>query len=158
MSVAIRKAQRDDVVHIVAMLADDELGAKREDYRTPLPQAYYDAFESIDRDPNQELVVATLNDEVIGTLQLTRIPYLTYIGGWRALVEAVRIRSDQRGTGLGAKMLEWAIERARETNCHLIQLTSDKARSQAISFYEKHGFQATHEGMKLWLKGGRKGS
>ena len=145
-----RKATRSDVSTIVSMLANDELGQLREDFRTPLPDAYYQAFEKIAADQNQELmVVENQQKEVIGTLQLSFIPYLTYQGGTRAQIEAVRIRNDQRGTGIGTRLFEWAIARARERGAHVLQLTSDKKRPEALHFYEKLGFVASHEGMKL---------
>ena len=86
------------------LLADDPLGAKRERFEIPLPGSYLRAFEAIDADPNNELVVACLGTEVVGVLQLTFIPYLTYQGGWRALIEAVRVDSRQRSRGLGKTM------------------------------------------------------
>ena len=154
MSLTFRRATRDDVTEIVRMLADDPLGAKREAYAAPLPDSYYGAFAAIDRDPNNELVVAVLDDRVVGVLQLTFIPYLTYRGGWRALIEGVRVDSAQRSSGTGRKLFEWAIERARSRGCHVVQLTSDKQRPDAIRFYEGLGFRASHEGMKLHLSGG----
>lgn len=145
-----REAVAADISAIVEMLADDELGSKREQFQVPLPQSYIRAFENIDCDPHQELIVVE-NDkgEVIGTLQLSFIQYLTYQGGIRAQIEAVRIRKDQRGSGMGQKMFEWAITRARERNAHVLQLTSDKKRPDAIRFYEALGFKSTHEGMKM---------
>lgn len=148
-ALKFRPATSSDLTTLVGMLADDALGAKREDFRDPLPDSYKTAFEAIDSDPNNELVVATLDENVIGMLQLTFIPYLTYQGGWRCLVEGVRISSTQRGKGFGKQVFQWAIERARERNCHLVQLTTDKSRPDAIRFYETLGFKATHEGMKL---------
>lgn len=146
----IRKATKDDVQQIVAMLADDELGSKREDYRLPLPSSYNNAFQNIDMDPNQELmVVENKQGEVIGTMQLSFIQYLTYQGGIRAQIEAVRIRKDARGSGLGTQMFEWAISRAKEKGAHVLQLTTDKKRPDALRFYENLGFTASHEGMKM---------
>jgi len=139
------------------MLADDPLGAKRERFEIPLPSSYYDAFEAIDRDPNHELVVATLgldesgDGEIVGVLQISFLPYLTYQGGWRALVEGVRVSSAHRSRGIGRRLFEWAIERARERGCHVVQLTTDKARPDARRFYESLCFVASHEGMKLHL-------
>ena len=145
-----RKATKDDVPRIVEMIADDELGKTRENFQDPLPQSYLLAFEKISADPNQELVVVEdEHAEVIGTLQLSFIQYLTYQGGIRAQIEAVRIRKDKRGLGLGKTMFEWAIERAKERKAHLLQLTTDKKRPKAIKFYEALGFKATHEGMKM---------
>jgi len=150
MIINFRKAQKADVIHIVAMLANDKLGKLREDYRDPLPDTYYQAFEAIDSDPNQELmVVENAEQEVIGTLQLSFIPYLTYQGGVRAQIEAVRIREDSRGGGIGELLFRWAIDRAREKGAHVLQLTTDKKRPDAKRFYEKLGFKASHEGMKL---------
>jgi GNAT superfamily N-acetyltransferase len=148
--MTFRKAEKNDVATIVAMLADDELGKQREDFRTPLPEKYLEAFERISADPNQELMVLENEaGEVIGTLQLSFIPYLTYQGGVRAQIEAVRIRKDQRGRGIGKLMFEWAIDRARERKAHLLQLTTDKQRPEALKFYESLGFKASHEGLKL---------
>ena len=147
----LRRATAQDLPAIVRLLADDPLGAKREHYRLPLPASYLAAFAAIDRDPNQELCVACLDESVVGVLQLTFIPYLTYRGGWRALIEGVRVDAANRSSGLGKAMVEHAIRRARERRCHLVQLTTDKTRPEAKRFYEALGFVATHEGMKLHL-------
>lgn len=151
--VRFRRAARDDLPAIVRLLADDPLGAQRETYATPLPPAYHAAFDAIERDPNNELVVATdATGRVIGVLQLTFIPYLTYRGGWRALIEGVRVACELRSAGIGRQLFEWAIVRARQRGCRLVQLTTDKARPDAIRFYESLGFVASHEGMKLHLQ------
>ena len=115
----------------------------------PLPDAYWRAFDAIDADPNNELVVAVQGGDLVGMLQLTFIPSLTYQGGWRALIEGVRVAGAQRSSGIGRRLVTWAVERARERGCRLVQLTSDKARPDAIRFYESLGFVASHEGMKL---------
>ncbi|WP_310136558.1 GNAT family N-acetyltransferase [Paenibacillus amylolyticus] len=133
------------------MLADDELGKIRERYETPLPDSYVKAFEAIDSDPNNELIVACLGEEIVGVLQITFTPYITHQGGWRATVEGVRTVSSERGKGLGSKLILRAVERAKARNCHLIQLTTDKKREDALRFYERLGFVATHEGMKMKL-------
>ncbi len=147
-----RKAIQRDIPFIVQMLADDELGKLRENYQDPLPDRYYEAFANIQNDPNQELmVIENEAGKLIGTLQLSFIQYLTYQGGIRAQVEAVRIRSDQRGQGIGEAVFTWAIQRAKERGAHVLQLTTDKQRPDAIRFYEKPGFKASHEGMKLHL-------
>ncbi|MCM4152422.1 N-acetyltransferase [Arenibacter sp. N53] len=147
-----RKATKNDVLEIVKMIADDDLGKTRENFNIPLPNEYYKAFENIDCDDNQELIVVENEaGEVIGTLQLSFIQYLTYRGGVRGQIEGVRIRMDQRGSGLGTKMFEWAIKRAKERNAHLLQLTTDKKRPKAIAFYTKLGFKNSHEGMKMHL-------
>lgn len=150
MHLIFRKAAREDVPAIVRMLAQDKLGKLRENYREPLPETYYQAFYRIDRDENQELtVIENDKEEVIGTLQLSFIPYLTYQGGIRAQIEAVRIREDRRGKGIGEQLFRWAIARAKARGAHLLQLTTDKQRPEAVRFYEKLGFRASHEGMKL---------
>ena len=134
------------------MLCDDELARVRESPGTPLPPSYYDAFDAIARDDNQELIVAESDQgEIVGTLQLSFLQYLTYRGGLRAQIEAVRVRSDLRGKGVGEQMLRWAIARAAERGAHMVQLTTDKQRSNTQRFYERLGFVATHEGMKLHL-------
>ncbi len=152
LALIFRRATRSDVPDIVRLLADDTLGAMRESYRLPLPGSYYRAFDAISGDQNNELVVACLAEHVVGVLQLTFIPYLTYRGSWRALIEGVRVDASIRSRGIGRKLFEWAIERARERGCHLVQLTSDKARADAIRFYESLGFVASHEGLKLHLQ------
>ncbi|MBK5210086.1 MAG: GNAT family N-acetyltransferase [Flavobacteriaceae bacterium] len=149
-----RKATKEDVLSIIKMLANDELGKLREKYQEPLPETYYAAFEIINSDQNQELIVVeNENDpEIAGSFQLTFIPYLSYQGRLRAQIENVVVREYFRGKGIGQKMFEWAIERAKERNAHLLQLTSDKQRPRAIKFYEDLGFIASHEGMKLHFK------
>ena len=145
-----REATKNDLLQIVEMIADDELGKTRENYQIPLPVEYLNAFEKINSDENQELIVVENEDlEIIGTLQLSFIQYLTYLGGIRAQIEAVRIRNDNRGLGIGKIMCEWAINRAKERKAHLLQLTTDKKRPKAIKFYEKLGFKQSHEGMKM---------
>lgn len=145
-----RKATEKDVSKIVEMISDDELGKKRENFQNPIPKEYLEAFKNIIRDNNQELIVVeNENGEIIGTLQLSYIQYLTYQGGIRAQIEAVRIQKDKRGLGIGKIMFQWAIKRAKERNAHLLQLTTDKKRLKAIKFYEDLGFKATHQGMKI---------
>jgi GNAT superfamily N-acetyltransferase len=146
-----RRAARADLPEVVRLLADDVLGSRREEYASPLPGSYYQAFEAIARDPNNELVVAELDSRIVGVLQLTYIPYVTYRGSWRALIEGVRIDASLRSSGIGRSFLTWAIERAREKGCHMVQLTSDKERPDAIRFYESLGFTPSHEGLKLHL-------
>ncbi|MFE7440658.1 GNAT family N-acetyltransferase [Streptomyces chartreusis] len=145
----IRPAATDDIPAIVGMLADDPLGARREspDDLTP----YLAAFERLTSDPNQHLVVAVREGRVIGTLQLTVIPGLSRRGATRSIIEAVRIHADERGSGLGTRLIEWAIDESRLQNCQLVQLTSDKSRTDAHRFYERLGFAASHAGFKLEL-------
>jgi len=154
-ALLFRRATRDDLPAIVAMLADDPLGALREANTSPLPRCYHDAFDAIDRDPNIELVVAQARGSgIVGVLQLSFIPNLSHRGGWRALIEGVRVAAESRSGGVGRQMLLWAVERARQRGCLMVQLTSDKTRTDAIRFYEGLGFVASHEGMKLHLPHG----
>ena len=144
-----RPATVDDLPAVVAMLADDVLGAARESPDDLAP--YRAAFVALDSDPHQHLVVATRDDDVVGTLQLTIIPGLSRRGMLRAQIEGVRVHADERGTGLGAELFRWAISEARRCGAHLVQLTSDTQRPDAHRFYEKLGFSATHVGFKLEL-------
>ena len=149
--LAFRPAEQDDLPDIVRLLVDDPLGATREVYSDPPDPAYLSAFRDIDGDQNNELVVAVLEGRVVGVLQLTYIPYLTYRGSWRAQIEGIRVASGLRQRGIGSAMLRWAIERSREHGCVLVQLTTDKTRPGALPFYEQLGFVASHHGMKLKL-------
>ena len=152
LMLTFRPAQVDDLPLLVQMLADDPLGKQREDFRIPLPQSYSTAFQQIDQDPNQELMVfLDAEANIAGMFQLSFLPYLTYRGGTRAQMEGVRIRKDLRGQGLGTQVFNWAIQRAKERGAHVLQLTTDKKRPDALRFYEKLGFVASHEGMKLHL-------
>jgi ribosomal protein S18 acetylase RimI-like enzyme len=147
----IRAATRADLPAIVRMLADDPLGATRERAVDPLPREYLDAFDAIQTHIGNHLLVAELDGKVVGCLQLTYIPGLSRMGLMRAQIESVRIDSSMRGRKLGELMITDAIERARQRGCGVVQLTTDKARADAHRFYERLGFKATHEGMKLSL-------
>lgn len=149
--MVMRRATLQDVAAIIAMLADDKLGQQREDAGQPLNQAYVKAFAAIAADPNQFLAVAERDGRVIGCLQLSFIPGLSHKGMWRGQIESVRVVSDARGSGLGRKMFEWAIEQCRARGCGAVQLTTDKSRHDAMRFYQSLGFVASHEGMKLKL-------
>ena len=134
------------------MLADDFLGQQREDVSEPINESYVKAFREIDSDPNNELIVAEIDGNVIGTLQLTFTPSLSYRGSKRCTVESVRIDSSLRGKGIGREMMLWAIEHAKEKGCISMQLTSHSERIDAHRFYEQLGFSKSHVGMKLLLK------
>jgi GNAT superfamily N-acetyltransferase len=151
MNLDFREAIQSDIADLVGLLADDVLGAGREDVSAPLNQRYLDAFHSIEQDSNNELTVVESNGDLVGMLQLTFIPYLTHTGSWRCLIEGVRIAQSHRGKGLGSQFINWAINRARERQCSIVQLTSDKQRPDALRFYQSLGFEATHEGFKLKL-------
>ena len=154
MKVTFRRARREDVPTIVAMLADDDLGATREQVgEESIPDAYWRAFDAIDADAEHQLLVVGEDDDgqLVATMHLTFIPSLTYVGGERAQIEAVRVASSTRGSGVGGQMMAWAIDRARERGCRLMQLSTNKSRPDAHRFYEALGFERSHEGMKLLL-------
>ncbi|QXE35844.1 GNAT family N-acetyltransferase [Streptomyces sp. GMY02] len=145
----IRRAAPDDIPAIVAMLADDPLGAQREspDDLTP----YTAAYQRLASDPNQHLMVAVRDGRVVGTLQLTIVPGLSRRGALRSVIEGVRVHRDERGSGLGTQFIEWAVDESRRQGCQLVQLTSDASRTDAHRFYERLGFTASHLGFKLQL-------
>jgi ribosomal protein S18 acetylase RimI-like enzyme len=149
--LTFRRASAADLEDIVALLADDELGRKREDPDPPLNPRYIDAFAAIDADRNQFLAVVEEGGQIVGCLQLSFIPGLSRLGLWRGQIESVRIASTRRGGGLGKRMFEWAIEECRKRGCEIVQLTTDKSRTDARRFYEGLGFVASHEGMKRAL-------
>lgn len=149
--LTIRCATRADVPAIVHLLADDPLGQQRERDIEPLPESYYAAFAAIDADPRHELVVVEHGGAVIGTLQLTFLPSLSFQGGTRAQIESVRVDRAYRGQGIGQHLFVWAIERAREQGCRLVQLTTNASRADAQRFYTRLGFTASHVGMKIDL-------
>ncbi|MFO1301563.1 MAG: GNAT family N-acetyltransferase [Burkholderiaceae bacterium] len=145
----LRRATREDLPAIVALLADDVLGAQRERPGLPLASGYAQAFDAIERDPNCELLVACRDRRVVGTMQLDCTPGLSRQGAWRATIEAVRVASPERSKGTGRAMIEWAIERAHARGCRIVQLSTDRSRVDAHRFYERLGFVASHLGMKL---------
>jgi ribosomal protein S18 acetylase RimI-like enzyme len=147
--VVVRRAREDDLAAIVRLLADDRLGATREDEADLT--AYRSGLAAIDADPNQLLVVLDDDGEVVGTLQLTFIPGISHRGAWRAQVEGVRVASDRRGSGLGSRLMEWVAQESRRRGCRVVQLTTNKSRTGAHRFYERLGFVASHEGYKLDL-------
>ena len=153
MPVVLRPARREDIPALVELLAADQLGATRDGVRDQADlDAYERAFQAIDADPAHILIVADREGEVVGTMQLSFLPGLARRGALRAQIEAVRVAASTRGTGLGAAMMQWAIDEARRRDCALVQLTSDKARADAHRFYQRLGFVASHEGMKLKLR------
>ena len=145
----IRPATRADLPAIVRLLSDDGIGKSREE--NPDDPAYADAFAAIERDPNNTIYVIDLAGEVAACAQLTLIPGLSRHGATRGLIEAVRVSSAHRGEGLGRWFFEELIAKARQAGCNLVQLTSDKRRTDAHRFYEGLGFVATHEGYKREL-------
>ncbi|MFZ5443086.1 MAG: GNAT family N-acetyltransferase [Myxococcota bacterium] len=144
-----RAATRSDLPALISLLADDTLGTKRE--AASDDPRYLAAWDAVSADPHQHLLVAELEGEVVGMLQLTRTPGLSRAGAWRATLESVRIRADLRGRGYGGQLIAYAIEVAREHGCRLVQLTSDVRRTEAHRFYGRLGFKASHTGFKLEL-------
>jgi GNAT superfamily N-acetyltransferase len=149
--IAFRHATPEDLPVIVAMLADDMLGEAREAPALPLDSRYQAAFAAIAANPNQYLMVAEHDGEVIATLQLTFLPGLSKMGAWRGMIEAVRVRADRRGLGLGSRLIAWAVETCRAKGCTVVQLSADRRRADARRFYERLGFEPTHIGYRLEL-------
>jgi len=148
-SIMIRRARRDDVAAIVAMLADDRLGSARERLDDPLPPSYFAAFEALDRDPNIQLVVAEEGGRVVGCLQLCILPGLSSQGASRGLLEDVRVASDRRSRGIGEQLVQWAVAQSRAKGCKLVELLTHQTRVDAQRFYERLGFQRSHVGMTI---------
>ena len=148
-SISIRRAARDDVAAIVAMLADDRLGSERERLENPLPASYIKAFEVLDRDPNIQLVVAEEGGRVVGCLQLCVLPGLSSQGASRGLIEDVRVASDSRSRGIGEQLVGWAVAQSRAKGCKLVELLTHHTRVDAQRFYERFGFQRSHVGMTI---------
>ncbi|WP_061300008.1 GNAT family N-acetyltransferase [Herbidospora cretacea] len=147
-SAIFRVATRADVPRIVDLLADDAISRSR-GHVSPVGEGHWAAYDAIEADPRNELVVAEVGGVVVGTMQLTYIPGLSRDGAERAQVEAVRVAADHRGRGLGRAFMTWAVERARARGCGIVQLTTDKRRHDAHRFYASLGFTASHEGFKL---------
>lgn len=147
----IRPATTDDLPAIIALLADDVLGRAREDASMPPAKAYLRAFDAMMADGNQIQAVADRGGTVVGTLQITIIPGLSRMGQTRGQVEGVRVAASARGTGLGEALIRWAIETCRARGCALVQLTTDRSRTDAHRFYDRLGFTASHLGYKLTL-------
>ena len=148
--MALREARREDVRRVVEMLADDDSARSREDLSGDM-SSYHAAFDAIAADPNNTLYVWDANGVVMGCLQLTFLPGISYQGSWIAQVEGVRVDGSLRGTGIGEKMMEAVIAKSRERGCKHLQLTTNKRRIDAQRFYKRLGFAGSHEGMKLEL-------
>lgn len=150
-NISYRKATSNDLSAIVSLLLEDDLGKTREQLNSELDQRYLNAFYAIDADPNQYLMVALLDTKIVGTCHLTIMPSLTFVGSTRMQIEAVRIAEKCRGHGIGELMMNAAIEYGKSKSAVIIQLATNKTRARAKKFYERFGFEATHEGMKLYL-------
>ena len=147
-----RKATITDLRTIVALLIDDELGQTREVVGSDVADSYVQAFGCIDDDPNHYLMLVERGGEAVGTCHLTLTPSLTFQGSLRMAIEAVRVKKELRGQGIGEWMMQQAVDYAKEHGASIIQLTTNKKRPDAKRFYEKLGFQATHEGMKICIE------
>lgn len=151
-NLKFRTAEAADLETLISMLADDKLGKLRENFQTPLPKPYLEAFEQVDQDPNCQLVVATIDDNIVGMAQINFLVNLTYQGGTRAQIEGVRVHKDFRSHGIGKQLFEYLIDLAKQRGCHMAQLTTNNQRPDAYHFYEKLGFKHSHAGFKLELK------
>lgn len=149
-TLSIRLARQTDLSTLIALYADDDIGQTREKAKSD--PAYQSAFDAIDADPNHLLVVGEKDGVIAATLLLSFIPGLSRHGAWRAQIEAMRVARALRGQGLGRDLVNWAVEEARRRGCSLVQLTSDRRRSDAHRFYERAGFEPTHFGFKLSLE------
>lgn len=152
MNLSYRKAKISDLNQIIDLLLEDELGQIRESKSVQRNESYTKAFHKIDSDPNQYLMVIENSNEIIATCHLTIMPSLTFTGSTRMNIEAVRVAGKYRGKKVGSWMFDQALLYAKEHDISIIQLTTNKKRPQAKRFYEKFGFEASHEGMKLYLR------
>lgn len=151
MSLTYRRAVEADLPFIVKLLTDDAVRATDDRPDEPFHPRYVAALRELEADPNQMMMLAVLEGETVGTIQLTFIPGIAGLGTKRCLVEAVHIAPAHRSRGLGTRMIQWAIEQARERGCGMVQLTSNKKRLDAHRFYERLGFLKSHEGFKYYL-------
>lgn len=166
--VTLRDARTGDVAAVVALLRDDVLGAAREapnqkvgkaQCRRPVAggldsedmEPYVRAFDAMAADPRQLLVVVEEEGVVVATMQVSFLPGMAHRGALRAQLEAVRVAGSCRSRGIGRAMIAWALDEARRRGCRLVQLTTDKTRTEALGFYLAQGFAASHEGLKLML-------
>ena len=147
----LRPATASDVPEVIRLMCEDELGATRESLSNPLAQSYMLAFQEIAKDKHQSLLVVEHKGKTIGTCHLTFIPSLSFKGSKRLNIENVHISKPVQGQGIGTWMLQKAITLGREKGCKIVQLTTHKKRTLAKAFYEKLGFEASHEGMKLYI-------
>lgn len=149
--LSFRDATPDDLAFIITLMTANSVVATEDQPDNPHHPAYLAAFEAISADPNQRLVVAELDGERVGTLQLSFIPGLARLGMWRGLLESVHVVAERRSQGLGGQMVRWALEECRERGCGMVQLTSNKLRLDAHRFYERLGFKKSHEGFKYYF-------
>jgi GNAT superfamily N-acetyltransferase len=149
--VTFRHAEKNDVPAIVAMLSDDDIGESRESAAQESAPVYERAFEDMNACPDNYILLAEIDGQLVGSLQLVFIPGLSRQGAKRAIIEAVRVKSAVRGQSIGTALMKQAITEAREAGCKLVQLTSDRRRTRAHLFYRRLGFEQSHVGFKLDL-------
>ena len=148
-TIYIRRATREDVPAMVAMLADDALGGPREHLADPLPEAYYAGFDAVQATPNILLMVAEQSGDIVGCFQLCFLPGISSQGATRALIEDVRVATRCRGQGIGELLLRWAMDEARRRGCKVFELLTHETRIDAQRFYKRLGFAASHVGMTI---------
>jgi GNAT superfamily N-acetyltransferase len=148
VKVVIRPIERNDVPAASLVVQGGSLTPEGEDESEV--QRYWDAVEETRR-RRGDVLVATVNDEVVGITQVMVFPHFQHTGGWCAELESVHVRSDMRSHGIGAKLLAAAEELARRQDCYRVQLTSRNVRSDAHRFYEAQGYTATSQGFKKLL-------
>jgi len=149
--VIVRRARSEDLPAIVDMLSDDMLGKTREDPGRPLNEAYLRAFDAIETDPNNDLLIGEVDGTVMAMMQFTVLPSISFTGRPRAQIESVRVAEEMRGRGYGRQLFEWGIAEAKRRDCHLVQLATNAQRTDAKRFYEDLGFVPSHIGMKMAL-------
>ena len=149
--ITFRLARRQDVARIVQLLADDPLGAGRERFEDPLPNNYYAAFDRIEAREGNILAVAEREGAVVGCLQMTLIPGLSNQGADLALIEGVRVDTSLRSQGVGAQLIQWALDTARARGCQAVELFTHKTRTDAHRFYDRLGFDQSHVGYRIKL-------
>ncbi len=151
-SINFNTAKISDLADIIKLIFDDKTAKKREKLTDPILPCYIAAFNQITNDPNAHLITVKQNDNIIGIAQLNFIANLTYQGGVRAQIEGVRVHKDCRSQGIGKQLFEYLIEMAKQRDCHLVQLTTDKSRPDAYRFYEQFGFVNSHDGFRLHIQ------
>jgi GNAT superfamily N-acetyltransferase len=149
--LTFRNARPDDLPFVIALIVEDSVVESGDDAADAMHADYRNALAAIDADPNEEMIIVELEGEPVGCFQLSYLPGLMRRGMWRGQIEVVHVAAAKRNSGLGTQMMRWAIERCRERNCGMVQLTSNKKRLDAHRFYERLGFARSHEGFKLYL-------
>lgn len=151
MPLTYRNAAPDDLRFIIALIVEDSVIQTNDDPADAAHPDYVDALAEITADPNEEMIIVEEDGMPVGCFQLTYLPGLMRRGMRRGQIEVVHVAEGKRNRGIGAEMMRWAVERCRQNNCSMVQLTSNKKRGDAHRFYERLGFLKSHEGFKLYL-------